>query len=181
MPPPHHARQHQPHSRTPCDIVADALRNPYAPSSNQFHNPYSAHYANAVMQSQLVARTTPEGYTLSSMYHPTQARGSVRIGGLQPPSSTRGLDQGHKPASSMSARQPTQHSGSWYQPGSSRCTYQKCSFSGSHKSVEIHMMDRHLIYPPNWAKKQKGSDWDGDPCLKGCIYECICLCQDGTD
>ncbi|KXN89944.1 hypothetical protein AN958_04948 [Leucoagaricus sp. SymC.cos] len=29
------------------------------------------------------------------------------------------------------------------------------------------MMDRHLIYPPNWDKKKKGSDWDADPSLKG--------------
>jgi len=54
--------------------------------------------------------------------------------------------------------------GSWYQPGNVRCTYQGCSFTGSHKSVEIHRMDRHLIYPPGWQNK---SDWDADPSLKG--------------
>jgi len=32
------------------------------------------------------------------------------------------------------------------------------------------MMDRHLIYPLGWAQKKKGSDWDADPSLKGCIY-----------
>ncbi|EPQ60715.1 hypothetical protein GLOTRDRAFT_118856 [Gloeophyllum trabeum ATCC 11539] len=37
---------------------------------------------------------------------------------------------------------------------------------GSKKSVEIHMMDRHLIYPPGWEKRQK-NDWDADPSLKG--------------
>ncbi|KAH7931085.1 hypothetical protein BV22DRAFT_999201 [Leucogyrophana mollusca] len=55
--------------------------------------------------------------------------------------------------------------GSWYQPGNSRCTRQGCTFTGSQKSVEIHMMDRHLIYPPGWEKRK--DDWDADPSLKG--------------
>ncbi|KAF8974008.1 hypothetical protein BDZ97DRAFT_1912450 [Flammula alnicola] len=55
----------------------------------------------------------------------------------------------------------------WYQPGSSRCTHPGCTFTGSHKSVEVHMMDRHLIYPPGWEKRKKKPDWDADPSLKG--------------
>lgn len=56
----------------------------------------------------------------------------------------------------------------WYQPGNHRCSQQDCSFTGSAKSVEIHMMDRHLIYPPGWEKRKKKPDWDADPSLKGC-------------
>ncbi|KAF9569656.1 hypothetical protein CPC08DRAFT_604609, partial [Agrocybe pediades] len=55
----------------------------------------------------------------------------------------------------------------WYQPGHNRCTHPGCSFTGSRKTVEIHMMDRHLIYPPGWDKKKKKPDWDADPSLKG--------------
>jgi len=66
-----------------------------------------------------------------------------------------------------SSSQPVRH-GSWFQPGNNRCTAQGCQFTGSAKSVETHMMDRHLIYPPGW-KERNGSDWDADPSLKGCV------------
>lgn len=56
----------------------------------------------------------------------------------------------------------------WYQSGNHRCNQQGCAFFGSQKSVEIHMMDRHLIYPPGWEKRKK-ADWDADPSLKGCV------------
>ncbi|KAI0649855.1 nuclear fragile X mental retardation-interacting protein 1-domain-containing protein, partial [Trametes meyenii] len=55
----------------------------------------------------------------------------------------------------------------WYQPGTSRCTSAGCSFTGSNKSVEIHMIDRHLIYPPGWEHRKRRNDWDADPSLKG--------------
>ena len=58
----------------------------------------------------------------------------------------------------------------WYQPGNNRCNQQGCIFFGSHKSVEIHMMDRHLIYPPGWEKRKKKLDWDADPSLKGSVF-----------
>jgi hypothetical protein len=57
----------------------------------------------------------------------------------------------------------------WYQSGNNRCNQQGCTFFGSHKSVEIHMMDRHLIYPPGWEKRKK-ADWDADPSLKGSVF-----------
>ncbi|KAF9532014.1 nuclear fragile X mental retardation-interacting protein 1-domain-containing protein, partial [Crepidotus variabilis] len=62
---------------------------------------------------------------------------------------------------------PTYLMSSWYQGGNNRCTQPGCSFTGSQKSVETHMMDRHLIYPPGWAKRKQKSDWDTDPSLKG--------------
>lgn len=150
--------------------MSEALRYPYAqPAMNQFHNSYSTHYVNAYLQAQQLAHTTSEGYTLSSTYDPraTMYRGNS---GHQVPSSIRGRGQGHRTQASNIPRQPIQQRGSWYQPGNSRCTYHSCSFSGSSKAVEIHMMDRHLIYPPGWVQKKKGSDWDADPSLKGCIY-----------
>jgi hypothetical protein len=59
--------------------------------------------------------------------------------------------------------------GTWFQPGSSRCLQEGCSFTGSEKSVEIHMMDRHLIYPKGWEKRRKQDEWDADPSLKGLV------------
>ncbi|TFK30527.1 hypothetical protein FA15DRAFT_662496 [Coprinopsis marcescibilis] len=74
-------------------------------------------------------------------------------------------------ASTGNTRRPVvaQQTGQWYQPGHKRCTYKDCQFSGSHKAVEIHMMDRHLVYPPGWEKTQKKEkeEWFADPSLKG--------------
>jgi hypothetical protein len=58
----------------------------------------------------------------------------------------------------------------WYQVGNIRCSHLGCTFQGSHKSVEIHKMDRHLIYPPGWDKRKKKSEWDADPSLKGYFF-----------
>ncbi|KIY62433.1 hypothetical protein CYLTODRAFT_447209 [Cylindrobasidium torrendii FP15055 ss-10] len=59
-------------------------------------------------------------------------------------------------------------SSSWYQSGNSRCSKHGCNFTGSAKSVEVHMLDRHLIHPPGYDKrKDAGSNWDADPALKG--------------
>ena len=57
----------------------------------------------------------------------------------------------------------------WYTPGNSKCTCPGCTFTGSVKSVQIHMMDRHLIYPPGWHAHKRQSDWDADPSLKGYV------------
>ncbi|KAF7310977.1 Nuclear fragile X mental retardation-interacting protein 1 [Mycena chlorophos] len=62
---------------------------------------------------------------------------------------------------------PSQPSSVWYQPGSVRCTHKTCTFTGSKHSVEIHMMDRHLIFPPGWDARNKKPEWDADPSLKG--------------
>ena len=69
------------------------------------------------------------------------------------------------PSTSTSSSNPT------FQPrprpnGTHKCTHDQCTFSGSQKAVETHMMDRHLIYPPN-HNKNKRQDWDADPSLKG--------------
>ena len=61
----------------------------------------------------------------------------------------------------------------WYQSGNDRCNQPGCTFFGSHKSVEIHMMDRHLVYPPGWEKRKKKLDWDADPSLKGLVISSL--------
>ena len=56
----------------------------------------------------------------------------------------------------------------FHEPGNVRCTHEQCGFMGSRKSVETHMMDRHLIFPPGWEKHKRKDDWDADISLKGC-------------
>ncbi|KAL5641272.1 hypothetical protein ACGC1H_001677 [Rhizoctonia solani] len=51
--------------------------------------------------------------------------------------------------------------------GPVRCGHEGCLFAGTHKEVEVHKMDRHLIFPPGWQGKGKGKgkrkrDGDGD-------------------
>jgi hypothetical protein len=38
--------------------------------------------------------------------------------------------------------------------GAVRCGHEGCLFAGSHKDVEVHKMDRHLIFPPGWQESQ---------------------------
>ncbi|KAF8078532.1 hypothetical protein FPV67DRAFT_60507 [Lyophyllum atratum] len=73
----------------------------------------------------------------------------------------------NNPLVGFSGLRSSNPSPAWYQPGSSRCTHQGCSFIGSFKALETHMMDRHLIYPPGWEKRPRKQDWDADPSLKG--------------
>ncbi|KAG9104562.1 hypothetical protein FRC06_001342 [Ceratobasidium sp. 370] len=38
--------------------------------------------------------------------------------------------------------------------GPVRCGHEGCLFAGSPKEVEVHKMDRHLIFPPGWEENQ---------------------------
>lgn len=137
-----------------------ALTNPYGQASYGPGAYYSSHYAQAYMQPLAGSSTTPQGYSISSTYNPSAShyppRNEIRkqeIGGSRP-----------------SVGFPTSHrTPSWYQAGNSRCTQANCAFTGSQKTVEVHMMDRHLIYPPGWEKRKKRDDWDTDPSLKGYV------------
>ncbi|CAE6521476.1 unnamed protein product [Rhizoctonia solani] len=47
--------------------------------------------------------------------------------------------------------------------GPVKCGHEGCLFAGTHKEVEVHKMDRHLIFPPGWQEKVKGKrKRDGD-------------------
>ncbi|KAJ1311429.1 hypothetical protein OPQ81_009918 [Rhizoctonia solani] len=39
--------------------------------------------------------------------------------------------------------------------GPVRCGHEGCPFAGTLKEVEVHKMDRHLIFPPGWEEKGK--------------------------
>lgn len=112
--------------------------------------------------------TTAQGYTLSSTYVPSAAGPSFASQSLSWSPPQRGRTPQLHPTNRVS-RPFTQSS--FPTRGDNRCTYNGCSFTGSKKTVEIHMMDRHLIFPPGWKKPQ--NSWDADPSLKGylsCLY-----------
>ncbi len=99
----------------------------------------------------------PQGYTYSSTYNPLTYSTSYTSFNVSSASSRnsfapRGAPQTH-----------------WYTPGQNKCTYSGCTFSGSANSLQIHMMDRHLIHPPGWHARKRRPDWDADPSLKGCV------------
>lgn len=136
-----------------------SLANPYGQMST-----YSSTNANYYSYFTQVPRpmTTAQGYTLSSTYVPSAAGPSFTPQSLSRLPQQRGratqLQSTHRASRSFTES-------SFSAPGDNRCTYNGCSFTGSKKTVEIHMMDRHLIYPPGWKKQH--NDWDADPSLKG--------------
>lgn len=114
------------------------ISNPYAP--NQF-------------EQALRPQTTPDGYTLSSTYVPNS--------GANVPTSYSG---GSNSLPSSSRQQGGYHNGGAYP-----CKRQGCSYRGtSPKDTELHMMDRHFIYPPGYhqdgrkRKRDEGGGPDGD-------------------
>jgi len=38
------------------------------------------------------------------------------------------------------------------------CSLSGCSYTGLYKDVEIHEMDRHLIFPAGWKEKKGKRD-----------------------
>ena len=141
-----------------------ALTNPYA-QTQQVYYPQASHYAQAYAGTSNAAYGYPGtiagGYTLYSTYVPGTA-----------PAANMGSQNQRSagPSSSRPSRpqRQTQDQGYWYQPGNIRCSKPGCTFMGSQKAVETHMMDRHLVYPPGWENRKRKSDWDADPTLKGC-------------
>jgi hypothetical protein len=133
-----------------------ALGNPYA----QYN--MSPHYYQAYTQVMQPA-TNAEGYTLSSTYLPRQSTGGTTLRSDLRNASSNTHAHARTNDNKADCTGGKTHGG-WYQPGNCRCTRQGCAFTGSNKSVEIHMMDRHFIFPPGWQKKD---EWDTDPSLKG--------------
>ena len=132
------------------------LANPYAQTAN---NAYPSHYLHAYGGVSWPL-TNAQGYTLSSTYIP----------GTLPHSRNLQLEEVQSLHSPTPRSRPSQqHTPSWYQTGNVKCTYKGCTFTGSRKSVEIHNMDRHLIYPPGWKHRERKGDWDADPSLKGYV------------
>lgn len=168
---------HTPYNASQAAAAAQALTstlaNPYTQQYSTAHSGQhnvlsqgyvSSHYAQAYAQAAPSAPLlTAQGYSLSSAYHasPYPFPGGPSTGSNAIPFQQRGRGGSQHNVS----RFIPQNHGQWYEPGGFRCNYHQCTFAGSKKSVEIHMMDRHLIYPPGWEKRRQKSDWDADPSL----------------
>ncbi|KAH9486851.1 hypothetical protein JR316_0000916 [Psilocybe cubensis] len=137
LPPPHPSLPLPPQP-------SSSNRNTYYPVTS-YPAYYNSHYVQAYSQSPAAPYSTQLYPAQASMTNSNYASQSAHTG----------------PARHFTPR-PI-----WYEPGNNRCTHPGCTFSGSAKTVEIHMMDRHLIYPPGWEKRKKKSEWDADPSLKG--------------
>jgi hypothetical protein len=127
--------------RSVAHSVKSALVNPYSSRSI----PYPPQH-----------NVNSDGYTYSSTYNPSSypSISTPSFSNLPSPSVGRSLPPRTAP--------PTH----WYTPGNSKCISLGCTFTGSANSVQIHMMDRHLIYPPGWHTRKRQPDWDADPSLK---------------
>jgi hypothetical protein len=148
LPPPHPSLPPPPHSR-----ATFAYSQPTtAQYPNQYKPAFSSHYAQAYMNFPSATTPTRENGALAA--GPSFSRSNMLGSAGGPNSQLLGFNT---PAA-------------WYQPGNSKCTFKGCSFTASPKTLEIHMMDRHLIYPPGWEKRQKKPDWDADPSLKGLTH-----------
>ncbi|OSD03581.1 hypothetical protein PYCCODRAFT_1476971 [Trametes coccinea BRFM310] len=174
--PQHNYRHPQNNSALAAQAVAAALSNPYGQTygANQFAQ--ASHYAQAYAQYYNAAgpsNVTAEGYTISSTYDPRAQYNNPYQHQQQQQQHPHPHQRQQREQQKSNSQRPQHHGGGgqaqggWYQPGSDRCSQQGCTFTGSKKSVEIHMMDRHLIYPPGWEKRKKRDDWDADPSLKG--------------
>lgn len=168
-PPPFHAASSYPGSAA-AQAVAAALSNPYAAAQQaQYAYPQASHYAQAYAQyynnGAGPSSVTAEGYTISSTYVPgTQYAGAHHH-------ASRAHSGGHRQQGGFHGGGGGGGGGGgagWYQAGTNRCSKPGCAFTGSKKSVETHMMDRHLIFPPGWEHRRRKNDWDADPSLKGC-------------
>jgi hypothetical protein len=122
-------------------------------------NPYTLSNAHPPRQ-----HVNHQGYTFSSTYNPS-SHPSIPYSARSPSFSNL--------SSPSASRNPLSHRGAppthWYTPGNTKCTYSGCTFTGSANSVQTHMMDRHLIYPPGWHARKRQPDWDADPSLKGYV------------
>ncbi|KAH9984671.1 nuclear fragile X mental retardation-interacting protein 1-domain-containing protein [Russula compacta] len=130
--------------------------NPYAELNHTPH--YAAAYAPR-------PHVNPQGYAYSSTYNPlTHSSSHPSTSWYSPTPSFRNSSSASGSRNSFPRGAPPTH---WYASGNSKCTHSGCTFTGSVSSVQTHMMDRHLIYPPGWNFRKRQPDWDADPSLKG--------------
>jgi len=138
--------------------LASTLVNPYSISHltpASYGLPPSPHHVNT------------QGYTFSSTYNPLAHPSSY----LSAPYPSPAPSFGNLPSTSGSRNAlprgtPPTH---WYTAGNTKCTHPGCTFTGSANSVQVHMMDRHLIHPQGWHARKRQPDWDADPSLKGYV------------
>jgi hypothetical protein len=140
------------------NALTAALNRPYG--QQNWPRPVSEFWRSGVTQGR---QQTAEGYTLSSTYRPAAIPAIDRVLPLPEPNEqvTEPFVR-HPPNSNRPPAQPF-----WLTPGHHPCTYPGCAFKASRQSVEIHMMDRHLIHPAGWKEEKS---WDADTSLKGQVF-----------
>lgn len=136
-------------------------------TSSTYPASYSSHYAQALQHAQH-AQAYATGFHTTGYYGTGMNTQSYGINNPSNPPYASGFQNSMPTLSNFTSGIPT-NAGSWYTPGTCSCSYQSCKFVGSAKSLEIHRMDRHLIYPPGWKEKKRKADWDADPSLIGCV------------
>ena len=195
-PPPHPQQQQQqrPQQQTQnnpaalAQALTSALANPYGAA--QYQAQYQAqaqhqapHYAQAYAQYYAAGSAGAgegaygQGYaqqsSAASFSAPGPSSASAGAGGARGRGRGGGTTQGREQQQQQHHQQQTQ--AHWYAPGSSRCAHPGCGFAGAAKAVEVHMMDRHLVYPAGWDRRKRAGEWDADPSLKGCVCVCVCV------
>ena len=138
-----------------------SLANPYG---NASHTSYTNTNYHAYFTQMQQPATTAQGYTLSSTYVPQVAGPSGQADSQLWSQVQRGRSSNHR---CVGYAPHSFGRNNFSAPGDTRCRHEGCIFTGSTKAVEIHMMDRHLIFPVGWKKKR--DDWDTDPSLKGSV------------
>lgn len=137
------------------NALAAALGNPYG-NRGWLPGNYALQYGqNSAATS---SRRTAEGYTFSSTYASNAEPLTIPL----PEPSELSIPNGTSKSATQNSRNPPRPF--WLTPGNFHCKYPGCNFRASQQSVEIHMMDRHLIYPKNWKEEKH---WDADQSLKG--------------
>jgi hypothetical protein len=129
-------------------MSTDMASAPTTAHASSHHVAYSSHYAQAYQVQHYPLTYSASGLTETHSY------GALSL-------------------TSRPVFHPPSNSSSWYSPGTCHCTYPDCNFVGSAKSLEIHCMDRHLIYPPGWKERKRKPDWDADPSLMGCVQSAV--------
>lgn len=132
----------------------------------------SSHYAQALANWQpfpVSSTMNAHGYTLPSTYNAQASGSKCRLEdspSYADAAALRPIRLSLQTQHNEKLNSGNQSHGAWYQTGNARCTYKDCAFMGSQKALEIHRMDRHLIYPPGYRKEVT---WDTDPSLKGYV------------
>ena len=132
-----HHRQNQASASNSCHSSNSELVNPYAPEISYSLLPLPSVHGNGSSRTH-------------NYLHGSQTNGSFASSPFEASlaSFSRGL--GLPPQANGA--------GTFGQAG---CTQAGCQFRGSKKEVQIHMMDRHLVYPPGWKDMKRKRD-DGD-------------------
>jgi hypothetical protein len=124
--------------------------NPHGQASSQPCNQVNSPASNA--------SPLPAGYVHSGYQAAIQGNSLHVNQALQPdfrPQNSPFMQNGTNYVANAFARPPRLGPG-----GPVRCSYPGCGYSGYAKSVEIHKMDRHLIFPPGYKPPKSAPDAD---------------------